>query len=206
MSLLGLLELYLRCWGVPPHSTGGKAAGSAHYVPTPRRTSPFRRPSAQMFPVGSRKPEHPQVFTLIKPELERRRRGGGEASREVPLLREVTWRASVASVATCAQLPETVPSVVYPAATATVLSLSGPWVCPHPFSVDPAAASQGLAGVASHSCWGQGPLCVRATTGRVLRCERVLGASCCSRRRSPPLAPAGSPEAARVTECTDEPS
>lgn len=132
-AILHQRERQVGWWITSPHP------GPCH----PRTGPPLRRS-----PVGCRKPECPQVSTVIKTEPARRRHGGGETSNKAPLLPGVMWTASVAPVATCAQLPETIPSLVYAAAT-TTLSLSRPQMCPRPFLVHP-TDPQGLAGAASH--------------------------------------------------------
>lgn len=176
MSLLGLLELYLRCWGVPPFSTGSSRPHTPAHVILPQA---LRSDVPQWAAENLNISRSPRSLNLTRGEGGEA--GWGEASREVPLLRGVTWRASVASVATCAQLPKTVLSAVCPAA-ATILSLSGPWVCPCPFSVHPAAVSL-LLGAGAVGCGSHDRACAQV---RKCSWHFVL-----LRRESPPLARPG---------------
>lgn len=142
-------------------------------LPGARHTS--AGPPLRCSPVGSRKREHPQVSTLIKPDLGRRRRGGvGGSQQRSP---SAPWGHVESFCGFHGHLCTT--SRNSPVLFTPLLP---------PFS---AFQDLGCARVLSlftlqqsHSCWGQGLLGVRATIGRVLRCESVLGTLCCSGGRA----------------------
>lgn len=174
--------------------------------PHPGPRHPRIGPPLRRSPVGCRKPECPQVSTVIKTEPARRRHGGGEASNKAPLLPGVMWTASVSPVATCAQLPETIPSLVYAAAT-TTLSLARPRMCPRPFLVHPTDTPRAwpVWPPTPLLVWRHGPLGVGARTGRVCSGANVSSVLCAAMRKGLLLTSAGSQEAALVMGRADDP-